>query len=254
MYKLLIVDDEYEIRNGLRNYFPWDQIGFEVVSCIDNGRKALDFIQKNSVDVLLCDVKMPVLTGIDVAKQLHSEGSKIKIVFLSGYRDFEYARKAMTYGVKTYITKPTKYNELLETFTNMKNELDRENTIRSDKINENRDGASSVDLSFDCRIIDIIKQYIASNYRVVTLEGAAGQVHMNPFYVSRFFKQKTGQNFSDYVISVKMTKALELLKDIRYKTYEVSEMIGYSNAKNFTRTFKRYYGKSPKEYKYSAGA
>lgn len=251
MYKLLIVDDEYEIRNGLCNYFPWDQIGFEIAGCIDNGQKALDFMHKNTIDVLLCDVKMPVSTGIDVAKQLYSEGSKIKIVFLSGYRDFEYARKAMTYGVKTYILKPTKYNELFEVFTNIKIELDRENIAQHDKNTGGSDNADSMEFNFTMKIVDTIKRYIEVNYKNVNLENAAEQVHMNPFYLSRFFKQKTGQNFSDFVISIKMIKALEFLKDTRYKTYEVSEMIGYSNAKNFTRTFKRYYGKSPKDYRHT---
>jgi two-component system response regulator YesN len=70
-------------------------------------------------------------------------------------------------------------------------------------------------------------------------------------YVSKYFKQKTGQNFSNYVIEVKMRKAAELISNFNYKTYEVSELMGYTNPKNFTRTFKSFYGKGPREYKNS---
>jgi len=72
---------------------------------------------------------------------------------------------------------------------------------------------------------------------------------MNPTYISKYFKKQTGQNFSDYVISVKMKIAAELLKDIRYRIVDVSIMVGYENAKNFTTSFKKYYGKSPKEFR-----
>ena len=72
---------------------------------------------------------------------------------------------------------------------------------------------------------------------------------MNPTYVSKYFKQRTGQKFSDYVISVKMKKAAELLDDIQYRILDVSNMVGYENAKNFSTAFKKYYGKNPKEFR-----
>nr|WP_275900810.1 helix-turn-helix transcriptional regulator [Paenibacillus periandrae] len=74
---------------------------------------------------------------------------------------------------------------------------------------------------------------------------------MNPDYVSKYFKQKTGQNFSDYIVEIRMGKAIELLQDINYKTYEISELVGYSYPKNFTRTFKKFYGISPREFRNS---
>ncbi len=104
-------------------------------------------------------------------------------------------------------------------------------------------------MNFNEKIISVIKNYVESNFREVTLEDLTNQVHMNPDYISKFFKQKTGQNFSDYLIEVRMKKAAELLDDIRYKTYEISDMVGYSNSFNFTRTFKNYYGMSPREYR-----
>lgn len=248
MYKLLVVEDEYEIRTGLCKYFPWNEIGFEVIGQAENGKQALDFIQKNSVDVLLCDIKMPVMTGIDLAEELFKQKSKIKVIFLSAYRDFEFAQKALSFGVKNYVVKSTKYNELISVFRKISEELDEENFFKIEemkKAHKDDEGAHC----YNDRVITMIKNYVKEHYKDVELEDISAFVHLNPYYISKFFKQKTRQNFSDYLLSVKMEKALELLKDIRYKIYEVSMMVGYSNVKNFTRTFKSYYGRSPSEFR-----
>ncbi|WP_020617160.1 response regulator transcription factor [Paenibacillus daejeonensis] len=242
MYTLLLVDDEQEIRSGLSQYFPWHEVGFELVGQCADGREALQFLEKRAVDVLLCDIRMPILSGLEVAQQLYERKSGIKVVFLSGYKDFDYAKQAMTYGIQHYIVKPTKYTELFDVFSSLKLEFD-EATARDT-------GQSEVQsASFNAQVIAAIQAYVESNYAKATLEEAAGIVHMNPHYVSKYFKEKTGENFSDYVTAVKMARAAELLRDIRYKTYEVSEMVGYSYAKNFTRTFKRVHGVSPREYR-----
>ncbi|NHN30246.1 response regulator transcription factor [Paenibacillus agricola] len=243
MYKLVLVDDEVEIRNGLSQYFPWNDIGFDVVGSFENGKQALAYIDAHHVDVMLCDIKMPIMTGLEVAKELHSRKSKIKMILLSGHKDFEYAKQALSYDVKGYIVKPTKYNELYEHFTKLKQEMDKVEEEQTGKQSLNEKG------TFNEKVIATIRSYVEQNYKQATLEEAAALVRMNSYYVSRYFKENTGQNFSDFVAEVKMNKATELLKDIRYKTYEISEMVGYSHAKNFTRTFKKHFGMSPREFR-----
>jgi Response regulator containing CheY-like receiver domain and AraC-type DNA-binding domain len=249
MYKLLVVDDEYESRNTLCSCFPWGDIGFEIVGQIDNGRFALDYITKSPVDVVLCDIKMPVMTGIELARELYPMERKPVLVFLSGYRDFEYAQKAMEYGVRYYIVKPARYEEVLNVFTQLKKDLDKS----SGKIKSNTTASvlqnNNEAISYSDKIIQNVKLYVLDNCSQASLESISKMIHMNSCYLSQLFKQRTGINFSDYLIEVKMKKAAELLKNIEYKTYNVSEMVGYTNAKNFSRTFKSYYGISPKEYR-----
>jgi two-component system response regulator YesN len=242
MYKLVLVDDEIEIRNGLSQYFPWHEVGFEIVAQFDNGRKALDYLLANPADALLCDIMMPVMTGLEVARELRSASCGIKIILLSGYKDFEFAKQALAYDVKGYIVKPTKYNELLDTFSAVKLELDK---ARADSAGQGKTESATCNE----KVIAAIKDYVEQNYATATLEDAAALVHMNTYYVSKYFKDKTGQYFSEFLVEVKMKKAAELLMDIKYKTYEVSELIGYSQAKNFTRTFKKYYGKNPRQFR-----
>jgi two-component system response regulator YesN len=244
MYKLIIVDDEAEIRNGLCNYFPWGQLGFQIVAQFENGLQTLEYLKNNpSADCLLCDIKMPFMGGLELAKELSGHNSKIKIIFLSGHRDFEYAREALAYQVKDYILKPTKYEELIKVFSRLKTELDQSQAHNASP-HLPADGGN-----YNEKIISVIKTYLQKNYPAATLEEAARLVHMNPYYLSKFFKDKTGENFSDYLLAVRMDKAAELLNDIAYKTYEISEMVGYSNPKNFTRTFKKYFGKTPKQFR-----
>lgn len=251
MYKVLIVDDEYEIRKGISNYFPWAETGFEVIGEAENGREALKIIQKNHVDVVLCDIKMPVMTGIQLAQILYEQHGNIKIIFLSAYKDFDYAKKALIFGVKDYIVKPTKYKDLLNVFVKIKSELDKEEVVQE----QDRTVKDTMidDTSYHDKMIITIKNMTKSNYQNATLQHVAEKVNMSSSYLSKYFKIKTGENFSDYLLKIKMEKARELLMDIQYKTYEVSELVGYTNPKNFTRAFKKYFGQSPRNFRNGDG-
>lgn len=179
------------------------------------------------------------MSGVELAKSLYTDHAGIQVIFLSAYRDFEYAKKALNYRVKDYILKPAKYQELIDVFTRVRQELDRHNQRRDIDATASNDG----------HIISRVKWYLRHHYQEASLEEAARYVHLNPNYLSHLFKQKTGINFVDYMIQVKMEAAQRLLLDTRLKTYEVSEMVGYSNAKNFTRAFKNYSGMTPSEYR-----
>lgn len=243
VYNLLITDDESEIRNGLSNYFPWHEFGYQVVGQACDGEEALAFIEEKPVDVLLCDIRMPSLSGIDVAERLYRQGSGVKVILLSGFKEFEYAQLAVQYGVKRYLTKPTKYVEIAEVFGHLRSEMDHE------RMPAPSPSASSAESGLTDHTIEKVKAYLQDNLSAATLENAAKHVYLNPFYLSKFFKTKTGENFSDYVMNLRMHRAAELLKTTHCKTYEISEIVGYSNAKNFTRMFRSFFGVTPREYR-----
>lgn len=246
MYKVLIVDDELTIRYGLRHYFSWNQIGFEVAGDCENGRQALDYCREHPVDVILSDIKMPVMNGLELSKELYTKKAPIKVVILSGYRDFEFAREALKYDVKYYLLKPTKYEELCRVFTEVKELFDNERGVAEPWSDNEALGSGYYE-----KIVTMIKTYVHTHYQTATLENASRLVHFNPNYLSKIFKDVTGENFSDFLLQVRMDKAVALLNDATYKTYQISELIGYSNPKNFTRTFKKYYGVTPKEFRHS---
>ncbi|MBW7453065.1 response regulator [Paenibacillus sepulcri] len=255
MYKLLIVDDETKIRNGLRTFFPWHEIGFDVVSEAANGLQALEYVDKHHVDVILTDIVMPRMTGIELAKALYERRHGAKVVFLTGHKEFEYARKALEYGVRQYLVKPTQYKEIAGLFELIRTDLDAETAevsgagagiIPSDS---SADKADPEDKGYHEKKIAAIEQYVADHYADASLESMSEAFHMNKHYLSKYFKKWTSVNFSDYVLSIKMRKAAELLRDYNNRSYEVALIVGYDNAKNFSRAFKQYYGKSPREYR-----
>lgn len=240
MYTLLIADDDYEIRNGLSKYFPWDTIGFRVVGNAENGRQAMDYVSQHKVDVVLCDIKMPVMSGLELAREIHAKYEDVSVILYSAYKDFEYAQQALEAGVKRYLLKSTNYQELVNAFERIKMELDK--GAQTDKDAES-------DGSYSEKVISTVKRYTEEHYKEVTLEKLAELVYMNPDYLSKFFKKHAGMLFSEYLTKVRMEKAAQFLGDIRYKVYEISDLVGYSNSFNFSRAFKQYYKMSPREYR-----
>ncbi|HUZ16759.1 MAG TPA: helix-turn-helix domain-containing protein, partial [Spirochaetia bacterium] len=103
-------------------------------------------------------------------------------------------------------------------------------------------------------VISRIRRYVERDYARATLQRAAAIVQKNPQYVSRLFKQVTGTNFNEYLSRVRMEKAAQLITDVDYLTYQVSEIVGYSNPKNFTRTFRKHFGVSPRDFRRGSSA
>jgi len=120
MYRLLIVEDEEIIRRGLKSNVPWTKMGFQVVGEAENGKIALDIIPTLNPDVVLTDIRMPVVDGIELMSILNDRNPDIKVVILSGYSEFEYARKGIEYGAYYYLLKPTRKSSI----------KDRRNTLR----------------------------------------------------------------------------------------------------------------------------
>lgn len=110
--KVLIVDDEPLICKGIRSTIPWEELGAEVIGEAYNGVQALKLMKENPVDLVLTDVKMPQMNGLEFVRRLHQEGCRAKVIMLSGYEEFAYVQSAMRYGVKNYLLKPVDAEEL----------------------------------------------------------------------------------------------------------------------------------------------
>lgn len=126
MYKLMIVDDEQSIRRGMANGIPWGEWGFEVIAQACDGEEALELIKENKPDVVLSDIRMPKMDGVELMKRLNKEYPEIKIIILSGYSDFEYMNTSIKNNVVEYLLKPTDVDEFEETFKRIKSNIDKE--------------------------------------------------------------------------------------------------------------------------------
>lgn len=110
------MDDEQTIREGLTNYVDWASLNFDVVAAFEDGKETIDYIQSNDVDVVLTDIKMIEVSGIEVAKYIHHHMPKTKVVLISGHKEFEFAKQAIAFGVLHYILKPIKITEITQVF------------------------------------------------------------------------------------------------------------------------------------------
>lgn len=242
MYSLIIVDDELKIREGIANLFPWKQNGFEITGLFPNGQLALDFIRTHKTHVVLTDIRMPVMNGLELSQHLAEEFPDILHVFLTGYQDFQYMRTAILNHAADYLLKPIKYEELYTCFENIRQKLDEQYHVSTPVLSE---GGSA----YYGKLVSTVCDYLNTNYRTATLEEASAQVNLSPNYLSKIFKEKSGMGFAEYLNNVRMKKAAELLLDISYKHYEIADLIGYDNPKNFSRAFKQYYQMTPREFR-----
>lgn len=125
-YKIVLADDEPNILWGMKEGIDWESLGFEIVGLANNGQEALDMVEKYTPDVLISDIKMPFMDGLQVAKEIKKQFLKTKVVLFSGFDDFEYAQKAIQYGVSDYLLKPIHVEELTQLLTKLYQSLTEE--------------------------------------------------------------------------------------------------------------------------------
>lgn len=247
MYTMIVVDDEREIRKGFCTYFPWAEIGFTILADFSSAQEADEFLQRNVVDVVVTDIKMLGMSGLELIEAGHRRNPDTHFVIVSGYRNFEYARQAMRFGVRHYLVKPTKYAQIVEVFSQIRTELDeaRRNQVNALVENEPEKQAQED----ENKTIHRIKEYIHAHYEDATLESTALHVKINPYYLSTFFHQQTGEKFSDYLIRSRMKEAARLLLRTSMQIQDIARRVGYTTSNSFSRSFRQCFGMTPKEYR-----
>ena len=126
MYKALVVDDEPIILEGFDNLISWEEFGIEISAKAENGKAALQIVREEEIDLLITDIRMPEMSGLELLKTIRQEGKSIKVIILSGYDDFQYVKEASKYGIENYLLKPIEENELEETLLHLTEKLENE--------------------------------------------------------------------------------------------------------------------------------
>ena len=242
LYSLLIAEDEDNTREGLTNYIDWPELGFQVVASVRDGKEAIQFIEQRteSVDVILSDIRMDKVSGLELAKYICEHEYRTKVVLLTAYKDFEYARKAITYHVVEYLLKPVRIQELKQTFQKLRNLIE---------LSETQNAESEEYMSVD--LVEKAKRYIDQHYmeKNCSLERVAENVGVVPSHLSKLFRQKTGKTFTDYITQERIDTAKDLLRHTNRKVHEISVQLGYGRARHFSKIFRNSTGMLPKEYR-----
>lgn len=114
MYTIVVADDEEELRRAIIRKIDWESIGFRVVGEAENGIEALELVEREEPDLLLTDIRMPFVSGIELARQVREVRPTTQIAFLSGFDEFSYAQQAIQYNIISYMLKPITMTDLTE--------------------------------------------------------------------------------------------------------------------------------------------
>jgi two-component system response regulator YesN len=243
MYKVLLVEDELVILSGLRKLIGEVIQGFVVCGEARNGKEALNLMKEQLPDVIVTDIRMKEMHGLEMIERIRAQYALIPILIISGYDDFEYVKSALRWRVVDYLLKPVDRIELAKVLGRIRQELDEQRGIA---IHEAQKGDESPERPLIKKIKRIIKDRLDQD---ISLKYVAEQVQMNHQYLSTLFKAETGSNFMEYVTELRIERAKELLRDTNLKIYEVARLSGYANAKHFMNMFKQAVGVTASEFR-----
>ena len=259
MIKTIIVEDEEIIRKGLLCTVDWLSMGAVVVAACADGKEGLEAIKLHQPDVVITDIKMPVMDGLTMVETAQNEGFEFLPVVLTSYSDFEYARRSISLKVFDYLLKPVsdeKIAELLEKAAVRIEEIKRSKQA-AELVSAGADGESVTlkNMQVDNPHVKYALQRIETDWKDhLSIEGIASELNISSSYLSRVFKTECGKTFLDFLNGYRVQKAVELLSTKEYRVYEVADMTGFSDYKQFHRVFKEYTSVSPTEFVKSAGA
>ena len=215
-----------------------------MVAEADNGKRALDYLLCGNVDLIFTDIRMPVMDGMEFIQKARSQFPKIPIFVLSGYDEYEYMRKALKNNVMDYILKPIDRVELAQALQVFRTEAEGSRDCGSTEDVNEAQGKSTH------HIVRRVKEIVGARLQEeVSLHDIAEEVQYSYTHLSALFKNETGQTFSDYLMSVRIQKAKQLLKETNLKIYEVGTLCGYPNSKYFMAIFKEMVGITPSQFR-----
>lgn len=242
MYKVVLVDDEPLIVEGLRQVVDWAGHSCQVAATACDAASGARAIREHRPDILFTDIKMPGEDGLTMLAGLKGEFPGMQIAVLTGYRDFEYAQRAIHLGVSRFLLKPSKMNELEEALAHMTAQLDR--LSPEEKAEEQPDTTANSFIVRQARAF--IAQHCAEK---LSLQDVADHCFISQWHLSKLLNRHSGQTFYDLLNAERMRRAKELLEEPALRISEIAEQVGYADTAHFSRVFKKLEGVAPGEWR-----
>ena len=249
---ILVVDDEPRSRQGVKRILETWSAGKHRILDAANAIEALSIMEKETIDLLISDIRMPEISGLRLLDLINDSGHPIPVaILISGYAEFEYAQQAIRKGVVSYLLKPIGKEKLIEAV---------EHAL---EIGKNRNRFERMEKMVDSKLLDMQDKHLQVSEPVskaisyvqdnlsepFSLREVAEYIHLNPSYLSALFKEQMDVTFSEYVTRARLQKAKELLLQTPLPIVEIAERIGYRTVKYFITLFKEYVGTSPGQYR-----
>ncbi len=251
-YKMLIIEDEVMIRKGLARFEDWKSRGITEVREAANGAEGIACIREFHPDIVITDICMPIKSGLEVIEETMVEYKYVPII-ISGYSDFEYAQKAIEYGVTAYLLKPIDVDKLLEAVEKAKEELHKQNLLEDYQTSCNNFINNEL-IADDPQqqygpIVSEMLDYIHEHYaEKITLGIIAEHLHYSENFILRRFKEEVKVNFSEYLSLYRISRSMDLMRTTEHTLSEIAILCGFSEYKYFRIVFTRYVGCTPKDF------
>ena len=242
MLKVVVIEDEELVRRGIVMAVDWASVDCEVVGEASNGEAGLEEIRRLRPDIVVTDIRMPRMDGLEMLRRLREEGCGVSVILLTAYSDFSYAQAALKLGAVDYLLKPFHDGEL-EAAVQRIAERGRVRTKPGD----------FAEISSKNRYVTGAVDYINANYGDPELgvSAVARSVDISEGHLSHLLKKETGYTLTGYITACRMHMAMHLLRDRRCRVSEAAERVGYRDIAYFSSTFKKFTGSSPTEFQNS---
>ncbi len=239
-HKILLVEDESLVRMLLKTYISAYSQDFTIIGEAASAYEALDTLDENIPDIVVTDINMPIVSGIEMSRRMRELYPDIHVVVVTGYGDFEFARQGIKIGIEDYILKPVDEKEFIASLFR----------IRAKYPCPEPEDQKTVAV-YGSEQMNNIEKYILDNLSSpqLSLAQTAQYFFMNSSYLSRMFKHRKGISFRDYVNKMRIEKALEYLRNTDIKAYEVGAMVGVEDPNYFSTLVKKYTGMTITQYR-----
>ncbi len=254
--KILIADDEELVRENLKDILRGIGQGDDLHEAV-NGRTLIEHARTIKPDVCFVDIRMPGISGLDAIEKLTDDFPHTSWIILSGYADFDYARRALSLRVSEYLLKPASESEVgaaLEKVCEKRREaqeLRHERTGDFPELKNTRGEWGSQDSSGQSsRIVRQAEKLVREQYtQAIGVAQVADQLHVTPNYLSSQFKKYKKVSFTQFITDIRLKKAPELLRKPGITVKEAAYRLGYLSSRHFTKLFRKRYGVTPSEYR-----
>lgn len=260
MYRVVLVEDSKLLRTGMKYTLDWDSLDCEIVGDAENGQEGLELIRRTQPDIVITDIRMPGLDGLEMIERLHAERNGAVFIIISAYNEFTYAQRAVRYGVIDYIVKPFTDEEIMEAMRSTCGRVEasrqdtllrrRLETVEKSKIIAFEGYLSSeegkVKREYTQRAIQYIKDHYAEN---INVHSVARALNVSESHLSKVFKETMCHTIGEYLMQYRIKEACRLLQNPGFRICEVSEQVGYTDQRYFSVAFKRIMGVTPGSFR-----
>ena len=264
MIRLLIADDEKLEREALAEMVARRFEHEVVLELAENGRKAADTAVLWGADLILMDIEMPGMSGLDAARAVLAQRPGCRVIFVTAYSLFQYAHEAVHLGACDYLLKPVDPDELESSIRRAMRQVEAERKLEelatAKALPEPQDaGAAPAEDAADedspaAMVMAQVRRYLEDNYMFdLSLDSVGEILHISPAYLSAQFKKYQKMNFLDCLTELRINAAKKLLADPLRSTAEVASMVGYDDSSYIARAFKKRTGMTPTQYRRQAG-